>query len=298
VTAAAAGGGEEQIMGSDILSSVVLGVPVRELLILAGLIIVAGFVTGLLAGLFGIGGGALIVPVLYEVFGALGVPDAVRFQLCVGTSIAIIVPTNVLSFRIHRSKGAVMMDVVLAWAIPAVVGVATGSLIAAVAPAAVLKLAFALIVSVIAFKLLAGRDDWRIADDLPGRVGMTGYGFVVGLASSLMGISGGSVANMILTLYGKSMHQAVATSAGLGVPITIAGTIGYMLAGWPQQALMPPLSIGFVSLIGFALMAPVASFTAPYGARLAHALSRRHLEIAFGLFLLSVGLRFVVSLIW
>jgi uncharacterized protein len=286
------------MMGSDILSSVVLGVPVRELLILAGLIIVAGFVTGLLAGLFGIGGGALIVPVLYEVFGALGVPDAVRFQLCVGTSIAIIVPTNVLSFRIHRSKGAVMMDVVRAWAIPAVVGVATGSLIAAVAPAAVLKLAFALIVSVIAFKLLAGRDDWRIADDLPGRVGMTGYGFVVGLASSLMGISGGSVANMILTLYGKSMHQAVATSAGLGVPITIAGTIGYMLAGWPQQALMPPLSIGFVSLIGFALMAPVASFTAPYGARLAHALSRRHLEIAFGLFLLSVGLRFVVSLIW
>jgi uncharacterized protein len=285
-------------MGSDILSSVVLGVPVRELLILAGLIIVAGFVTGLLAGLFGIGGGALIVPVLYEVFGVLGVPDAVRFQLCVGTSIAIIVPTNVLSFRIHRSKGAVMMDVVRAWAIPAVVGVATGSLIAAVAPAAVLKLAFALIVSVIAFKLLAGRDDWRIADDLPGRVGMTGYGFVVGLASSLMGISGGSVANMILTLYGKSMHQAVATSAGLGVPITIAGTIGYMLAGWPQQALMPPLSIGFVSLIGFALMAPVASFTAPYGARLAHALSRRHLEIAFGLFLLSVGLRFVVSLIW
>ena len=191
-------------MASDILSSVVLGVPVRELLILAGLIIVAGFVTGLLAGLFGIGGGALIVPVLYEVFGVLGVSDAVRFQLCVGTSIAIIVPTNVLSFRIHRSKGAVMMDVVRAWAIPAVIGVATGSLIAAVAPAGVLKIAFALIVSVIAFKLLAGRDDWRIANELPGRVGMTGYGFLVGLSSSLMGISGGSVANMILTLDRKS----------------------------------------------------------------------------------------------
>jgi uncharacterized membrane protein YfcA len=92
------------------------------------------------------------------------------------------------------------------------------------------------------------------------------------------------------------MHNAVATSAGLGVPITIAGTIGYMLAGWPQQSLMPPLSIGFVSFIGFALMAPVASFTAPYGARLAHALSKRHLEIAFGLFLLIVAVRFVISL--
>src|SRR5882672_502158 len=155
-------------MTSGVLSSIVFGVPVSELLLLAGLIIVAGFVTGILAGLFGIGGGALIVPVLYEVFRVLGVPDEVRFQLCVGTSIAIIVPTNVLSFRIHRDKGLVMMDVLRAWAVPAVVGVAAGSAIAAFAPAAVLKLAFALIASVIAFKLLAGRDSWRLAEDLPG----------------------------------------------------------------------------------------------------------------------------------
>jgi len=97
----------------------ILGVPVSELLLLAALIIVGGFVTGILAGLFGIGGGALIVPVLYEVFRALDVPDEVRFQLCVGTSIAIIVPTNVLSFLTHRDKGAVMMDVVRAWTPPA-----------------------------------------------------------------------------------------------------------------------------------------------------------------------------------
>src|SRR5204862_8296084 len=102
-----------------------------ELLLLAASVIAAGFVTGLLAGLFGIGGGALIVPVLYEVFRALGVPDEVRFQLCVGTSIAIIVPTNVLSYRIHRARGAVMMDVVRAWTPPAVIGVAVGSAIAA-----------------------------------------------------------------------------------------------------------------------------------------------------------------------
>jgi uncharacterized protein len=282
---------------SDLLSTVILGVPVKELLLLAGLIIVAGFVTGILAGLFGIGGGALIVPVLYEVFGVLGVPDEVRFQLCVGTSSAIIVPTNILSFRIHRDKGAVMMDVVRAWAIPAVIGVAAGSAVAAFAPASVLKLAFAVIASVIAFKLLFARDSWQLAEDLPGRAGMTGYGLFVGLCASLMGISGGSIANMILTLHGKSMHKAVATSAGLGVPITIAATIGYMLAGLPHQSLLPPFSIGFVSLIGFALMAPVASFTAPYGARLAHALSKRHLEIAFGIFLLTVCVRFVLSLI-
>ena len=99
------------------------------------------------------------------------------------------------------------------------------------------------------------------------------------------------------SLYGISIHNAVATSAGLGVPITIAGTIGYMLAGLPQQALMPPLSIGFVSLLGVAVMAPVSSFTAAYGARLAHAWPKRRLEIAFGLFLLAVAVRFVVSLV-
>lgn len=275
----------------------VLGVPLSELLLLAALIIVAGFVTGVLAGLFGIGGGALIVPVLYEVFRVLGVPDEVRFQLCVGTSIAIIVPTNIFSYFTHRGKGAVMMEVVRAWAVPAVIGVAAGSAIAAFAPGAVLKLAFVLIATVIAFKLLFGRESWRLGDDLPGSAAMAAYGVFVGLSASLMGISGGSVSNMILTLYGKPIHKAVATSAALGVPITAAGTIGYILAGLPQQSLLPPLSLGFVSLIGFALMAPVSSFTAPYGARLAHALSKRRLEIAFGCFLLVVCVRFAVSLI-
>jgi uncharacterized protein len=154
-----------------------------------------------------------------------------------------------------------------------------------------------MIASIIATKLLLGRESWRVADNLPGRAAMIVYGFMVGLGASLIGISGGSISNMILTLHGISMHRAVATSAGLGVPITLAGTIGYMLAGLPQRALTPPLSIGFVSLIGFALMAPVSSFTASFGARLAHALSKRQLEIAFGCFLLLVCARFLVSLI-
>ena len=121
--------------------------------------------------------------------------------------------------------------------------------------------------------------------------------FLVGLCSALMGVSGGSVSNMILTLHGKPILRAVATSAGLGVPITIAGTVGFMLAGLPQQSLMPPLSIGFVSLIGFALMAPVSSFTASYGAQLAHALPKRWLEIGFGVFLLVVSVRFTLAIL-
>jgi uncharacterized membrane protein YfcA len=145
--------------------------------------------------------------------------------------------------------------------------------------------------------MLFGRDSWNIGTDLPGRGLLSVYGFVNGLWSALIGVSGGSISNLILTLYGKSIHQAVATSAGIGVPITIAGTIGYMLAGYPRQALLPPLSIGYVSLIGLVVLAPVSSLAAPTGARLAHWLPKRQLEIAFGLFLILVGLRFIVSLL-
>jgi uncharacterized membrane protein YfcA len=111
-----------------------------------------------------------------------------------------------------------------------------------------------------------------------------------------MGIAGGSLSTIVLTMYGKPIHNAVATAAGLGVPITIAGALGYIAAGWPHEALLPPLSIGFVSLIGLVLMAPLSSLTAPYGARLAHRLSHRTLEFAFAIFLLLVSLRFVFSL--
>ncbi|MBX9777762.1 MAG: sulfite exporter TauE/SafE family protein [Xanthobacteraceae bacterium] len=274
------------------------GIPLGELAFLAAVIIAGGIVTGILAGLFGIGGGAIIVPVLYEVFRVLEVPESVRMQLCVGTSMAIIVPTNVRSFLVHRAHGAVLMEVVRAWTIPSVVGVAVGALIAGVAPGAVLKIAFVVITGTIGLKLLIGRDDWRIASRLPGRVAMAINGFILGLGASLIGVSGGSISAMILTLYGTRIHNVVATAAAIGVPITIAGVVGYALAGLPQQALMPPLSIGFVSLIGFALMAPVSSLTAPFGARLAHALPKRRLEIAFAAFLLLASSRFLLSLVW
>lgn len=251
----------------------------------------------MLAGVFGIGGGAVIVPVLFEIFRVLGVPEDVRMQLCVGTSLAIIVPTAVRSYRVHREKGFVVPEVMRLWAVPAVVGVALGSLAAAFAPSELFKIVFAIVASLIAAKLLFGRESWVVAADLPGRAGMAGYGFLVGLASSLMGISGGSVVTMILTLHGKTIHNAVATAAGIGVPITIAGTIGYALAGLLHQSELPPLSVGYVSIVGVVLIAPLSSYVAPYGARLAHRLSRRTMEIAFGLFLLAAAARFVVSLI-
>jgi uncharacterized membrane protein YfcA len=272
-------------------------VPLGELAWLAAAIILSGVVTGILAGLFGIGGGAVIVPVLYEVFRILGVPEEVRMQLCIGTSLAIIAPTTIRSYLAHRARDQGIREVVRQWAGPAIVGVTTGALLAAFAPGIVFKVAFVAIVSFIAVRLLFGRDSWRLGDDLPGRPAMTFYGFLIGLCSSLLGVSGGSLSNLVLMLYGKSIHNAVAISAGLGVPISIAGAVGYALAGLRHQALLPPLSIGFVSIIGLVLMAPVSSFVAVYGARLAHAMSRRRLEIALGLFLLAVAVRFLVSLL-
>lgn len=274
----------------------VFGVSVHELLWLALAVVVAGVVTGILAGLFGIGGGAIIVPVLYEVFRALSVPESVHMQLCIGTSLAIILPTTIRSYLTHRAKGLVIPRVIRLWALPAVTGVACGAAIAAFAPSGVFKVAFVVIACFIAIKFMFAGDRWNIGCELPGTVPMTLYGFGIGLAGSLMGVSGGSLSNIVLTLYGKPIHSAVATSAGLGVPITIVGTLGYIIAGWPSRELLPPLSLGFVSLIGVAVMAPVASFTAPYGARLAHNMSRRALEIALSCFLLLVSARFLVSM--
>jgi uncharacterized membrane protein YfcA len=268
-----------------------------EILWLVAAVMAAGVVAGLLAGVFGIGGGAVIVPVLFVAFRMLGVPDEVRMQLCIGTSLAIIVPTTLRSYRAHRARGLVLDEVLRAWTVPAVVGIGVGALAAAFAPAGLFKAAFAIIAVLIASKLLFAGDRWVIGSDLPGQPLMSVYGFLIGVGASLMGISGGSLVTMILTLYRKTIHQAVATASGLGVPITVAGTIGYCLAGLPHRALLPPFSIGFVSIIGVAAMAPVSSVVAPLGARLAHAMPRRYLEVGFGLFLLIAAGNFVASLL-
>jgi uncharacterized protein len=275
----------------------VFGVSVHEILWLASAIVAAGVVSGLLAGVFGIGGGSIIVPVLFEVFRALGVPEEVRMQLCVGTSIAIIAPTALRSYLAHRAKGLVIPGVMKIWLVPSIVGVSCGAAIAAFAPSAVFVIAFVIIATFIAVKLLFAGDRWNLGTDLPGPVAMAAYGFGIGLCGSLMGVSGGSLSTIVLTVYGKPIHNSVATSAGIGVPITIAGAIGFVIAGLPHQALLPPLSLGFVSLIGVVLMAPISSFVAPYGARLAHRLSRRTMEVAFGCFLLAVSVRFLLSLV-
>lgn len=280
----------------------ILGIPYTELAMLAAALLAAGAVTGILAGVFGVGGGAVIVPVLYELFTLLGVPEEVRMPLCVGTSLAVIIPTSIRSFNAHRAKGMVDMSIVKVWAVPVVVGVLAGGVIARYAPADVFKAVFVAVAGLSAFRLLLGKDSWKLADDMPGNLLMRIYGLVIGVLSALMGIGGGQLSSLFMTFYGRPIHQAVATSSGLGVLISIPGALGYIYAGWPKAAEFPdvpalqiPLALGYVSLIGFVLFVPTSIWTAPIGARLAHALPKRKLEILFGLFLATVCLRFVLS---
>jgi uncharacterized membrane protein YfcA len=214
--------------------------------------------------------------------------------LCVGTSLAIIIPTSIASFKAHRKRGTVDMDILRAWAVPVVIGTVLGALAARWAPAAAFKIVFVMVAGVNAVRLI-GNLNWRLGDDMPKGVMMRAYGFVTGILSALMGIGGGQISTMLMTFHNRPIHQAVSTSAGMGVLISIPGALGYMVAGFDKPGL-PPFSIGFVSLIGVALFAPVSIWTAPLGVKLAHALSKRALEIAFGCFLMLVSLRFVFSL--
>ena len=267
-----------------------------EFLPVAAGLLAAGLATGLLAGLFGVGGGLVAVPVLYEFFRMQGVPDEVRMHLCVGTSLAIIIPTAVRSFRGHLKRKAVDVAVLRQWAVPVVAGVAAGSALAAVSDDHVLKVALTAGCLAVALKLLFQRESWRLGTDLPGPWAMRVIGVTIGLLSTLMGIGGGLFGNLVLTLYGRPIHQSVATSSGLGVLIAAPATLGYIIGGWSKMAALPPLSLGYVSLIGAALVAPTSVLATPWGVALAHRFSKRTLELAFAAYLGIVGVRFALAL--
>lgn len=273
------------------------GIPLGDLAFLAVSLVLAGAATGLLAGVFGVGGGAVIVPVLYEVFRVIGVADEVRMPLAVGTSPAVIIPTSIRSFNAHRAKGLVDLSILKVWAVPVVLGVIVGSWIARYAPADLFKIIFVVVALISAIRLLFAADRWKFGEEMPGKPLMVAYGGVIGVLSALMGIGGGQLSSLFMTFYGRPIHQAVATSSGLGVLISIPGALGFIYAGWPKMDILPPLSLGYVSLIGMILFIPTSIWTAPIGARMAHRLSKRRLEVAFGVFLLFVASRFIWSLL-
>jgi uncharacterized protein len=285
-------------------SPLVAGLNVSELLELGFLLVAMGALSGFLAGVFGIGGGAILVPVFYECFRLAGVPLDVRMPLCVGTSLAIIIPTSIRSYRAHYARGAVDVKILRQWWLPVLIGVVAGSVTARYAPERLFKIVFVMVAWSAAARLLLGRETWKFGDDFPQGPLMRIYGLGIGILSTLMGVGGGLFSNLLMTFYGRPIHQGIATSSALAVLISIPGTLGYVYAGSPAAAHYPgvaalqlPFAIGYVSLIGAALVMPTSLLTAPLGVRAAHAMSKRTLELAFGGYLLIVGSRFVISLL-
>jgi uncharacterized membrane protein YfcA len=281
----------------------VAGLNASELIELALMLVAVGALSGFLAGVFGIGGGAILVPVFYECFRLAGVPLEVRMPLCIGTSLAIIIPTSIRSYRAHYARGAVDTDILRKWWLPVLVGVVVGSVTARYAPE-LFKIVFVMVAWSAAVRLLLARESWKLGDDFPQGPLMRIYGLGIGLLSTLMGVGGGLFSNLLMTFYGRPLHQGVATSSALAVLISIPGALGYVYAGWPAAAHYPdvaalqwPFTIGYVSLIGAVLVMPTSLWTAPLGVRAAHAMSKRTLELAFGCYLFIVGSRFVISLL-
>lgn len=271
------------------------GYTLLQLVLLVAGLALTGIVAGILAGLLGVGGGIVIVPVLYHVFSGIGIDEAVRMHLAVGTSLATIVATSMRSMRAHRAKDAVDADLLRGLALPIIAGVLLGSLIAGGVDGGALMAVFAAVALIVAIHMAFGRESWRIADVFPAGVTRAAIGAVIGLISVLMGIGGGTLGVPILNLYNIPIHRAVGTATGFGLIIAVPGTIAMILNGWGASGL-PPFSLGYVNLIGFALIVPTTILAAPWGARIAHAISRPALRRAFAVFLALTSLRMMGDL--
>jgi uncharacterized membrane protein YfcA len=260
---------------------------------LAGMMLLTGAIGGILAGLLGVGGGIVIVPVLELVLTALGVDASVRMHVTVATSLATIIPTSISSSRAHHAKGAVDLEQLKRWGIAVFAGAVAGVLLASQVSGNVLAMVFGSVALIVAIKMLLPLEGKHIAQRLP--VGPAGQlmPLTIGAVSSMMGIGGGTLSVPIMTLFNFPIHRAVGTASLFGLLISVPATIGFIVTGWGQEGL-PPGSLGYVNLIGFAIIAPVSYFAAPWGAKLAHALSKRQLSVMFGAFLSIVAARMLV----
>ena len=250
-----------------------------------------GALAGLMAGLFGVGGGMVIVPVLVFSFTLQGFAPEVLTHLAVGTSLATIVFTSINSVLAHQRKGAVRWPLVTWMTLGIVVGAVLGSLTADAIKGPMLQKiigVFAIMMAVqMAFELMP-----RASGDVPGKPGLSIAGVVIGWASAIFGIGGGSLTVPFLSWRSVPMQQAVATSAACGLPIAIAGARSFMVVGW-GNAQLPEWSFGYVYLPAMVGIAVTSMYFARHGANLAHRLSPKVLKRLFALLLLCVGINFL-----
>ncbi len=255
-----------------------------------------GVVAGFIAGLLGVGGGIVIVPVLFLLFTALGVPEDVRMHVAVGTSLSTIVFTSLSSIRAHNRKGAVDWDLLRSWAPGIVFGVLLGTALAAFFSGRVLTGFFGVVALLVAAWMAFSPTHLQLFAGMPRGIVKWLVTTVIGVISALMGIGGGTLSVPTMTLSGYPIHRAVGTAAAIGFIIGVPGTLGMIVGGWGREGL-PPGSLGFVNLLGLALILPASMLTAPLGARAAHALPVRWLKLAFAVFLAVTAIRMIWSVL-
>lgn len=263
-----------------------------SLALLAGALLATGLVAGIIAGLLGVGGGIVIVPVLYYMFTALKIDPAILMHVAVGTSLATILATGTSSARAHYNRGSVDMDLLKRWWWAIAIGVISGAMIAGNMSGGALTLVFGVVALLVSANMLLRREGSALADKLPGSPIKELLGFLIGGISVMMGIGGGTLGVPTLTLFNYPIRKAVGTAAAIGLIIAVPGTLMSVFFGWGAEGL-PPLSLGYVNLIGFFLIIPASTFAAPLGAKIAHAIDPSKLKLIFALFLGFTGLRMI-----
>jgi uncharacterized protein len=266
------------------------------LLGLAASLLATGLVAGTLAGMLGVGGGIVIVPVLYHLFSLLGIDESVRMHVAVGTSLATIVPTSIMSSRAHRQRGSLDAALIKRLLPGVIVGVVAGSVASRYLSGNVLTSVFATVALVVALNMALKRDGFALGDGLPGPLGTSLLGSGIGGLSTLMGIGGGTLSVPILNALRVPMHTAVGTGALLGMFISFPGALAFIINGIGVSE-RPPASLGYVNLLGMALIVPATMATTGWGAKLAHAIDARRLRQVFAVFLALTSLRMFYKLL-
>lgn len=266
-----------------------------ELIILAAVLLVAGFLSGIVAGLLGVGGGMILVPVLFQTFIFFDLPAHLQIHMAVATSMAIICFTGSLSARAHFKRGAVDMDVVKSWGAFIALGALAGAVAARFIAPAGLKIIFATLALTMAARMVLNKN--------PGEAGATKIGPIVqkflsslvGFFSALMGIGGGTLSVPLLNASGRDVLRAVGTSSVFGIFIAVPAAIGFIVAGWSLPDL-PDFALGYVNLLAVLAIIPASMAAAPLGARLAHRLSKKALNGIFASFLIIAGTRMLLAI--
>lgn len=264
--------------------------------LLAGALLATGLVAGIIAGLLGVGGGIVIVPVLYYMFTGLGIDETVLMHVAVGTSLATILATGTSSARAHYNRGSVDMDLLKRWWWAIALGVVAGAALAGNISGGALTLVFGVVALAVSANMLLRKDGAALADKLPGSPIKEVLGFLIGGISVMMGIGGGTLGVPTLTLFNYPIRKAVGTAAAIGLIIAIPGTLMSIYFGWGVDG-RPPFSLGYVNLIGFILIIPASTYAAPLGAKIAHAIDPSKLKLIFALFLGFTGLRMIYDVL-